>query len=157
MWLPASPTMWSTRVRPQFSVAIARARSALRVQIERDRQRGADRAAVGDRDDVAPGVFAGQARDHRTDPLDHLDEALAARRRLDGRGMPEAVPLAVAALVQFVVGQPLPVAEVLLRQIRLSSWVSPCQSPKCCSARSGSTSGAAGGSPGSCAWIERAV
>src|SRR3569833_378679 len=70
----------------------------LRLAAERQRERGADRAAMGDRDDVAAAIEPGQPRHRLADAVDHLVEALAAGRRLVRRRQPEAVPLAIAAL-----------------------------------------------------------
>src|SRR5262249_58411303 len=86
----------------------------LGVQREGMGKRGADRAAMGDDDDVAPGMALPEAIDGRADPVDHRGEAFAARRRLARRSMPEAMHAAVAPGLELVIGQPLPLAEILL-------------------------------------------
>ena len=50
-------------------------------------------------------------------PFHDIDEALAARRALMRRRMPEAVEGAAAGMAQFLVGQALPVAEALLGEV----------------------------------------
>src|SRR5713226_10686643 len=46
---------------------------------EREAERGADRAAMRDGDDVAAAIGLDQRMDRARDPLHHIDEAFAAR------------------------------------------------------------------------------
>src|ERR1700756_3593886 len=91
----------------------------LRLEPEGMGQRGADRAAMSDDDDVALGVAPAEALDGRTYPCHDDREALAPRRRLACRRVPEAMHAAVAPALQLVIAQALPVAEVLLDEGRL--------------------------------------
>src|SRR3954462_3418757 len=84
---------------------------------EREAQRRADRAAMRDGDDVAPAMDIEHKVNGAGDPLHHVDKALAAGRPLLRRGVPEAVKGAAARLAQLLIGQPLPLAEILLGQI----------------------------------------
>jgi hypothetical protein len=76
----------------------------------------ADRPAVADADDVAPGVAPGKPLDGLGDAAGECGEALAARRLLLGGRQPEAVPGAAALLGELGVAEALPGSEVLLRQ-----------------------------------------
>ena len=72
---------------------------------------------MDDGDDVASAIWFEQPMDRLRHPLHHIGEALAAGRPLMRRGMPEAMERAGARLAQFLVGQPLPLAEALLGEI----------------------------------------
>ena len=114
-WPMPGPSIWSMRVTEQFS--IVKARHASGFEAERQAERGADRAAMRHRDDVAAAIGVEHAMDRARDPLHHIDKALAAGRALMRRGMPEAVERAAARMAQLLVGQALPVAETLLGEI----------------------------------------
>ena len=64
----------------QRHVVDGKREGGLGVEVERQRQGGADGAAVGDGDDVAAGVLGGQSPDRATDPVDDRDEAFATSR-----------------------------------------------------------------------------
>lgn len=70
-----------------------------------------------DGDDVAPGVCLDQPVDCPRHPLDDGEKALTARSGFVGRGMPEAMEIAATELVQVLVSEPLPFAEILLGEI----------------------------------------
>src|ERR1051326_965879 len=69
-----------------------------RFEVEREAERRADRAAMGDRDDVMPAMRVEHPMDGARDPLHHVDKALAARGALMRGGMPEAVKRSAARL-----------------------------------------------------------
>ena len=83
---------------------------------ERMGERGADRSAMGDHHDVAPGFGRADRLDGAGDTLHHIGEAFAPRRPLAGRRMPEAMGDAVAQDREFVIGQALPFAEMLFEE-----------------------------------------
>src|SRR5712671_6469102 len=85
---------------------------------EREAKRGADRAAMRHRDDVATATRLEQLVDRARYPPHYIHEAFAAGGALMRRRMPEAVKGAAAGMAQLLVGQALPVAEALLGQIR---------------------------------------
>src|SRR5262245_30711092 len=93
------------------------AEDALRIDAERDRERGPDGPAMDHGDDVAAGMLGRDARDGAADPRHHVLEALAARRPLAGGRMPEPVIGGTALRLQLDIGEALPVAEMLLRQL----------------------------------------
>src|SRR5437763_13786369 len=82
--------------------------AGLRFEAEREAERGADRAAMRDRDDVMPAIGIEHLVDRARHALHRVEEALAARRALMRRRMPETVERAAAGMAQFLVGQPLP-------------------------------------------------
>src|SRR6516162_4323905 len=67
-----------------------------RIEAERQRQSGADRAAMRNSNDVVSGIALDQLVDRARDPLDHREEALAARRDFMGGGMPKTMKIAGA-------------------------------------------------------------
>src|SRR6516162_2613492 len=69
------------------------------IEAERQRQGSADRAAMRHSDDVVPWVGLDQLMDRARDPLDHRDEALAARRGFVGRGVPKTMKIAGAGFL----------------------------------------------------------
>src|SRR5215472_10443923 len=69
------------------------------IEAERQRQSGADRAAMRNSDDVLPGIALDQLVDRSRDPLDHRDKALAARRGFMGGGVPKTMKIAGAGLL----------------------------------------------------------
>src|SRR4051794_29010514 len=89
-----------------------------RLQPERQPERGADRAAMRHRDDVAAAIGVENAMDRARDPLHHVDEALAAGGALMRRRVPESVERTAARMAQLVIGQALPVAETLFAKLR---------------------------------------
>src|SRR6266704_1808536 len=80
-------------------------------ETERETERGADRAAMRDGDDVAAAMRLDQRMDRPRDALHHVDKALTARRALNRRGVPEAVKCAAPRVAQLVIGEALPLAE----------------------------------------------
>ena len=101
-------------------VVDAECQRAFRIEAERERERGADRAPVGHGNDVAACVLRRPAGDGGGDPLDHVDEALALRRGHMGRRNPVLVGEAARLGRDLVPGEPLPRAEILLVQVRAS-------------------------------------
>src|SRR5215472_18261985 len=87
------------------------------IEAECQRQSGADRAAMCNSDDVLPGIALDQLVDRARDPLDHRDEALAAWWRLVRRGVPKTVEIAGARFLQFLIGEALPLAEILFGEV----------------------------------------
>src|SRR5215471_10768779 len=87
------------------------------IEAERQRQSGADRAAMRNSDDVVPRIALDQLVDRSRDPLDHRDKALAARRGFMGRGVPKTMKIAGAGFLQFLIGEALPLAEILFGEV----------------------------------------
>src|SRR6516162_2815373 len=112
--MPA-PSMWSMRVIEQFSIVKASAASGSRPSASASAARIVP--AMRDGDDVAPGICLDQLMDGARHPLDDGEKALTAWNHLMCRRMPEAMKFAGAALVQLLVGETLPYAKVLLREI----------------------------------------
>src|SRR6185295_14521452 len=105
-------------VHARYGAGIDReAKNTLRIDAERDGERGPDGPAMNHRDDVAAGMLGRDARHGAADSRDHVLEALAARRPLGGGRMPEPVIDATALCLQLLIGEALPVAEMLLRQL----------------------------------------
>src|SRR6202022_3307812 len=63
----------------------------LRGEIERLGDRAAYRAAMGDGDDIAPGIALLEAANRTAHPLEQVEEAFAAGRRHAHRSEPEAM------------------------------------------------------------------
>src|SRR5207302_8097734 len=91
--------------------------AGFRFEVEREAERRADRAARGDGDDVAPAMRVERPVDGARDALHHIDKARAARGACSRRRMPEPVERAAPRMAQFLVGQPLQLANALLRKI----------------------------------------
>src|SRR6478672_13494583 len=91
--------------------------AGFRFEVEREAERRADRAAMGDGDDVAPAMRVEHPMDGARDPLHHIDKALATRGALMRRRMPEPVKRTTPRLAQFLVSEALPLAKTLLRKI----------------------------------------
>src|SRR5260221_10410477 len=87
-------------------------------EVERLGESAADRAAMGDGDDVAPGIALLEAADRAFDAVEQVDEALAALRRHAGRGEPEAMIGLAEQRRQIDVFLAMPVAEALLVERR---------------------------------------
>src|SRR5271166_1302340 len=85
--------------------------------VEAERQRGADRPAMGHGDDVTPVKCLDQPVDRPRHPLDDGEKALAARGGLMCWGMPEAMEIAGTKLMKVFVSEVLPLAEILLCEI----------------------------------------
>src|SRR6185312_5868080 len=85
-------------------------------KLERDRKHRLDRAAMRDRDDVAPGIFLRQPFHRGLYSFDQVVEAFAARRALVRWPEPERHGL--AHLVEFFARNALPLAEMLLGEFR---------------------------------------
>src|SRR4029077_2458050 len=91
--------------------------AGLGVEAERETERGADRAAVRDYDDVAAAIGLDQQMDRARDPLHHIDEALAARDAFMCGRVPEAVKRAAPRVAQLLIGEALPIAEALFGEV----------------------------------------
>src|SRR5438067_13087148 len=63
--------------------------AGFRLEVEREAERRADRATMRDGDDVAPAMRVKHPVDGARNALHHIDKALAARRALMRRRMPE--------------------------------------------------------------------
>src|SRR5579863_7361720 len=87
--------------------------ASLGFEPKREAECGADRAAMGDGDDVAAAMRRDQRVDGARHTLHDIDKTLAAGRPLMRRSVPEAVERAAARMAQFFIGQALPVAETL--------------------------------------------
>src|SRR5258708_19065348 len=68
---------------------------------EREAKRGADRAAMRDRDDVATATRLEQLVDRARHPLHYIHEAFAARRALMRPRMPATMKPAGAGMAPF--------------------------------------------------------
>ena len=64
-----------------------------------------------------PRYVVGQPVDRARHPLAQVDEALAARRPLMRRRVPEQMEVAAADFSQLVIGEALPLAEILLGEV----------------------------------------
>ena len=94
-------------------------------ETERQAQRGADRAAMRDGDDVTAAMRLGELKDRPGHPRHQIGETLAARHALIRRRMPKPVERAAARVAQLVVGHALPIAEILLGQIGIAAQCGP--------------------------------
>src|SRR5262249_28683289 len=91
--------------------------AGLRFEAERQAEGAPNGAAMRDGDDVAAAMLVEYVMDRPRDALEHVDKALAARRPLVCRRMPEAVERAAARVLQFLVGEALPITKTLLGEI----------------------------------------
>src|SRR5258708_6758788 len=91
----------------------------LRGEIERLGERAAYRAAMGDGDDVPPGVLLLQAADRGPYAIEQLKKAFAARRRHADRGEPKAVMGLDEQGGKIAVFLAVPLAETLLVELTL--------------------------------------
>ncbi len=91
----------------------------LRGKIERLGKRAAYRAAMGDGDDVPPGILLLQAADRGPYAIEQVKKAFAARRRHADRGEPEAVIGLAEQRREIAVFLAVPLAETLLVELAL--------------------------------------
>src|SRR5260221_9042949 len=83
----------------------------LRGEVERLGDRAAYRAAMGDGDDVAPGISLLEPADRSAHAVEQIEEALAAGRRHADRGEPEPVISLAEQRRQVAVLLAVPLAE----------------------------------------------
>ena len=82
-------------------------------------RRRADRTAMGHHDDIVARMRQRQTQQCLFHTRHDIGKALAIRRSLGRRRMPEAVIGTVAAGIELVIGEALPIAEMLFHQILL--------------------------------------